>query len=193
MVAGGLFRAAGAPAAAGLLLLLLCVPAQAEPDHERLAPVFEGHPDLVTRTKEAAFEVSLARHENGDLVPAAGFAVAAFYTRWLSLLGAAHFTATLDRRQHYDTRALARFIYPEPIAGIFFYGAAGLTVFFRESEARDSAYSRNFGVVASAGGFVNLGESFRLRLTARDHWLLLPDEGRGHSRFVTLSFVVLYR
>lgn len=159
------------------------------------APVFDGHADLSVRTKEAALEGSATRLGNGEYTLSGGAAVAAFYTPWLSLLGAAHFSPGLFKtHQTYDTRAVARLIYPEPVVGhLFVYTGVGVTVMFYEDPLDSDVYRRSFGLVGALGAFYQLGDKIRLRLEARDHWLVVNGDGMRHNLFATLSFVTLYR
>lgn len=140
------------------------------------------------RTKEVALEGSLTRLGDGRMTLSGGAAVAAFYKPWLSLLGAAQFSpGFFGTHQHYDTRAVARLIYPEPIVGhLFIYTGAGVTVMFLEED--DKRYRRAFGVVGALGAFYQLGEKFRIRLEVRDHFTFTE-----HYLFTTLSLVTLYR
>lgn len=159
------------------------------------APVFEGHADLSTRTKEVALEGSVTRLGDNRWTLSGGAAVGAFYKPWLSLLGGATFSpGFFGARQHYDTRAVARLIYPEPLIGhLFVYGGVGVTVWFLEDPLDSETYRRAFGVVGAIGSFYQLGERFRLRLEVRDHWLLSNGDGMRHNVFGTLSLVTLYR
>jgi hypothetical protein len=158
-------------------------------------PVFEGHADLTTRTKEVALEGSVTRLGDGKVTLSGGAAVGAFYKPWLSLLGAANFSpGFFGARQHYDTRAVARLIYPEPLVGhLYVYGGAGVTVWFYEQPTDSETYKRAFGVVGALGTFYQLGEKFRIRLEVRDHFLLVNADGMRHNVFGTLSLVTLYR
>ncbi|MBI2390309.1 MAG: hypothetical protein HYV09_12035, partial [Deltaproteobacteria bacterium] len=166
--------------------------ARAEPP---AAPVFEGHPDLVTRTKEVSVEGSYSRLGDGRSTVSGGAAVATFYTPWLSLLGGANFSpGFFAARQHYDTRAVVRLVWPEPLVGhLFAYVGGGVNVFFFEDEVDSERYRRAFGAVGAIGVFQQLSGKFRLRLEARDHWLLAGGAGMRHNVFVSLSLVTLYR
>lgn len=157
--------------------------------------MFEGHADLTTRTKEVALEGSVTRLGDGRATLSGGAAVAAFYKPWLSLLGAANFSpGFFGSRQHYDTRAVARLIYPEPLVGhLYVYAGVGLSVWFFEEPRDSERYERAFGVVGALGSFYQLSEKFRLRLEVRDHVLVINAEGMRHNVFGTLSLVTLYR
>ena len=159
------------------------------------APVFEGHADLSVRTKEVALEGSATRLGDGKFALSGGAAVGAFYKPWLSLLGAANFSpGFFGTRQHYDTRAVARLIYPEPVVGhLFVYTGVGVAVMFMEDPVDSDLYRRGFGLVGALGAFYQLGEKFRVRLEARDHWLVVNGDGLRHNVFATLSLVTLYR
>jgi hypothetical protein len=173
----------------GVLLTTQSVHAEEDP------PVFPGHRDLTVRTKEVALEGSYVRLGDGTSTLASGAAVAVFYKPWLSILGAAHFApGFFDTRQTYDTRAVIRLVYPEPIVGhLFLYGGVGGTVLFYENPNDSDAYRRGFGVVGAIGAFYQLFERFRVRVEARDHWLLSNGGPMRHNVFVTLSLVTLYR
>jgi hypothetical protein len=147
------------------------------------------------RTKEVALEGSATRLGDGRGTLSGGAAVGAFYKPWLSLLGAANFSpGFFGARQHYDTRAVARLIYPEPIVGhLFVYTGVGVSVMFMEQEVDSESYRRAFGVVGAIGAFYQLSEKFRVRLEGRDHWMLANGDGMRHNLFATLSFVTLYR
>jgi hypothetical protein len=175
-----------------LALLLLAGNAQAEEDE---APVFPGHRDLTVHTKEVALEGSYVRLGDGSSTLASGAAVAVFYKPWISILGAAHFApGFFDTRQTYDTRALVRLVYPEPVIGhLFLYGGVGGTVLFFEEPNNSSSYQRGFGVIGAIGAFYQLFDRFRVRVEARDHWLLYNGDLMRHNVFVTLSLVTLYR
>lgn len=159
------------------------------------AVVFEGHADLATRTKEVAVEGSVTRLGDGKTTLSGGAAVGAFYKPWLSLLGGANFSpGFLGARQHYDTRAVARFVYPEPVLGhLYVYAGVGVSVWFFESPPESDTYRRAFGVVGALGAFYQLGERFRLRLEVRDHSLVVNGDEMRHNLFGTLSLVTLYR
>lgn len=159
------------------------------------APVFEGHQDLTLRTKEVALEGSVTSLGGGRATLSGGAAVAAFYKPWLSLLGAANFSpGFFGARQHYDTRAVARLIYPEPLVGhLYVYVGAGVSVWFAEEPIDSESFRRAFGFVGALGSFYQLSERFRLRLEVRDHILVVNGEGQRHNLFGTLSFVTLYR
>jgi hypothetical protein len=162
---------------------------------EDTTPVFPGHSDLVVRTKEVALEGSATRLGDGSTTLSGGGAMAAFYKPWLSLLGGATFSPGLFRtRQHYDTRAVARLVWPEPVVGrLFVYGAAGLTVFFYEEPRDGDAFRRALGPVFGAGAFYQISDRIRIRLEGRDHWLFSGGDGMRHNLFGTLSLVTLYR
>ncbi len=181
------------PPLASLVLLVLTASGSAHAADG--TPVFEGHPDLVVRTKEVATEGSFTRLGDGKVTLSGGFAVATFYKPWLSLLGAANFSPGIfGTRQHYDTRAVARLIYPEPIAGhLFVYVGPGVSVLFYEDPVDSETWRRAFGPVLAIGAFVQLFERFRIRLEARDHWMVVRGEGMRHNLFFTLSLVTLYR
>lgn len=181
------------PLALTLGLVLLCATAARADDED--APVFPGHRDLTVRTKEVALEGSYLRLGDGRSTLASGAAVAVFYKPWISILGAAHFApGFFDTRQTYDTRAVVRLVYPEPIVGhLFVYGGFGGTVLFFEEPNDSDRYTRGFGVIGAAGAFYQLLERFRVRLEARDHWILSNGEGIRHNIYVTLSLVSLYR
>lgn len=183
-----------APASVALVLTAFAIstPTRAEP---AAAPVFEGHPELVTRTKEVSVEGSYSRLGDGRSTLSGGAAVATFYTPWLSLLGGANFSpGFFTTRQHYDTRAVVRLVWPEPLVGhLFAYVGGGVNVFFFEEEVDGERYRRAFGAVGAVGVFHQLFGKFRLRLEARDHWLLAGGAGMRHNVFVSLSLVTLYR
>lgn len=158
------------------------------------APVFDGHPMLATYTKEAALEGGAARLGDGRWSLAAGSSLAAFYAPWFSLQGAAHTTLRPGGGpQTYDTRAVARFGTPRPLAGrFFFYAGGGFTVFFVE-QAAGGAFDRGLGPVVDVGAWAQLGDRVRLRLDVRDHWLVFGKTDLAHNLFVGLSLVTLYR
>jgi len=172
-------------------VVLFAAVARADDD----TPVFPGHPDLTVRTKEVALEGSYVRLGDGRSTLASGAAVSTFYKPWISILGAAHFSPGLfDTRQAYDTRAVVRLIYPEPIVGhLFVYGGLGATVLFFEEPNDSDRYKRAFGGVAAVGAFYHLLERFRVRVEVRDHWLMFNGGGMRHNVFATLSLVSLYR
>lgn len=147
------------------------------------------------RTKEVALEGSATRLGDGRATLSGGAAVAAFYKPWLSMLGAANFSpGFFGTRQTYDTRAVLRLIYPEPVVGhLFVYTGAGVAVMFYEDPLDSDVYRRAFGLVGALGAFYQLGERFRVRLEVRDHFLVVNGEGMRHNVFGTLSFVTLYR
>ncbi len=175
------------------VVLASALPGAARADDEK--PVFEGHPALTIRTKEVAVEGSATRLGDGHATLSGGAAVASFYKPWLSLLGGATFSpGLLGARQHYDTRAVARLVWPEPIVGsLFVYAGVGASVFFYESERASNDWRRSFGPVGALGAFAQVADKFRIRLEARDHWLFVRSEGMRHNVFVTLSLVTLYR
>ena len=179
--------------ACAALLLSRAAAAQPPPVDPPKPPIFDGHKDLSIHTKEASAEASFTRLGDGSLTASGGLAVSAFYTPWLSLLGGATFSPGIGgARQTYDTRGVARLIYPEPLLGpVFLYAALGATVFFYED--KPPSYTRSFGLVGGLGAFMNLGERLRLRLEARDHWLLTNGDGMRHNMFFTLAFVTLIR
>lgn len=162
---------------------------------EEELPVFPGHRELSVHTKEVALEGSYARLGDGTSTLASGAAVAVFYKPWISMLGAAHFApGFFNTRQVYDTRAVARLVYPEPIVDhLFVYGGVGATVLFFEEPNDSDRYKRSLGAVAAVGAFYQPFERFRVRVEARDHWMLFNGEGMRHNLFVTLSLVTLYR
>jgi hypothetical protein len=158
-------------------------------------PVFAGHPHLTIRTKEVAFEGSFVRLGDGTSTFATGAAVSTFYKPWLSLLGAAHAApGFFGSRETYDTRAVARLIWPEPFFDrLFLYVGAGATIFFFEDPKDSKTWKRAAGAVAAVGAFVQVADRFRVRLEVRDHFNFLGQDGLPHNVFVTLSLVSLYR
>lgn len=165
--------------------------AEAEPPP---APVFPGHPAVATYTKEIAFDGSLARLGDGAAAAGGGFALGAFYAPWLSVAGAVDGGFYLrDPRQYFDARGVARLGWPKPVGPFFFYAALGVDVFFVERVAGSHAFSEAFGLTGGIGAFANLTDQLRLRLEARDEWLVANADGLDHNLFVTLSFVTLFR
>lgn len=175
-------------------LVLLTTAGSARGDDDE-TPVFPGHRDLTVRTKEVALEGSYVRLGDGRSTLASGGAVSTFYKPWISILGAAHFApGFFDTRQTYDTRAVIRLVYPEPVVGhLFVYAGGGGTVLFFEEPNDSDRYKRGFGVVGAVGAFYHLLDRFRVRIEARDHWLLSNGDGMRHNIYVTLSLVSLYR
>jgi hypothetical protein len=161
-------------------------PAAAE---EPPAPVFRGHPYLTLYTKEVSGDGAVARLSDGRVALVGGSSMAAFYTRWFSILGGAQGGyAPASKRQTYDTRAVFRFVWPEPLLGrVFLFGGVGMTVFFAETPERDGAFRRGLGPLAAAGAWVQLSSTFRLRAEVRDQWLLAGET--GHNLFGGLSLV----
>jgi hypothetical protein len=173
------------------LLLALLGGRTAAADEPPPPPVFKGHPYLTLYTKEVSLDGSAVRMGDGRFALAGGSSMAAFYTRWFSILGGAQggFDPS-SKRQTYDTRAVFRFVWPEPLLGrVFLYGGVGMTVFFFEAEARSDSFRRGLGPVAAAGAWVQLGDRFRLRAEVRDQWLVLGDTTLPHNVFGTLSLV----
>lgn len=158
---------------------------------EAPAPVFQGHPYLTLYTKEVSGEGSAVRLGNGRFAVAGGSSMAAFYTRWFSILGGAQGSYELKSgRQVYDTRAVLRFIWPEPLLGrVFFYGGVGMTVFFFEEQAKSSQFVRGLGPIAAGGFWVQLSDKFRLRAEVRDHWLVFGQTDLTHNVYGTLALV----
>jgi hypothetical protein len=167
-------------------LLAVSHPAAAE---EPPAPVFRGHPYLTLYTKEVSGDAAVARLSGGRMAFVGGSSMAAFYTRWFSILGGAQGGyAPASKRQTYDTRAVFRFLWPEPLLGrVFLFGGVGMTVFFAETPERDGAFRRGLGPLAAAGAWVQLTGTFRLRAEVRDQWLLAGET--GHNLFGGLSLV----
>ena len=175
------------------VLLVSSAAGTAHADEE--PPVFPGHRDLTVHTKEVALEGSYVRLGDGTSTLASGAAVSVFYKPWISILGAAHFApGFFDTRQTYDTRALVRLVYPEPVVGhLFVYGGVGATVLFFEEPNDSDRYKRGFGAIGAVGAFYQVLERFRVRVEARDHWILVNGDDMRHNVFVTLSLVTLYR
>lgn len=172
-------------AAIGLVSFVVgCTPA-------REGPVFPGNPMLTTYTKEIALEGTAIAFGNGSTATGAGAAVSAFYRPWLGFLGGATFS--VGKRKHYDTRAMARLVWPEPILGaIFPYATAGATVFFPETAQHSNEYDRQFGLVFGAGAFVQVSRQTRVRFEARDAWLPGSHDMQQNG-MLTLSLVYLAR
>lgn len=159
------------------------------------APVFPGHPWLSTYTKEVSLDGSAARLGDGKWVAAGGSSMAAFYTPWLSIQGAAQGALGLGGgRQTYDTRALLRFIWPQPVLSrLFFYGGIGVTVFFFEQTAQSDVFRRGLGPVGAVGVWAQLTDRMRLRAEVRDQWLVFGQTDLTHNVFATLSLATQYR
>ncbi len=154
-------------------------------------PIYPGHPMLATYTKEVALEGSAVAFGDGQRATALGAAVSAFYRPWLGFLGGASFS--IGKRNHYDTRAMVRLVWPEPLLGrVFPYASAGATVFFPETAAGSSVYDRHLGVVFGGGFFVQVSRQTRVRFEMRDAWL--PDgKALEHNGFLTLALVYTAR
>jgi hypothetical protein len=145
---------------------------------------------LTTYTKELAFEGSAIAYGDGQRTTGLGAAVSAFYKPWLGFLGGATFG--LEKRKHYDTRAMVRLIWPEPLLGcVFPYASAGATVFFPQN-ADMKSYDRHLGAVFGGGVFVQITKQTRVRFEIRDAWL--PDgKELEHNGFLTLGLVYTAR
>ncbi|MCS6901491.1 MAG: hypothetical protein RMJ98_17830 [Myxococcales bacterium] len=156
--------------AAFLLPFVLLGVSRTASAEELPAPVFPGHPYLTLSTKEVSGDGSVAWLSGGQVAFGVGSSMAAFYAPWFSILGGAqggYVPGT--KRQTYDTRAVLRFVWPEPLRGrVFVYGGVGMTVFFVEGLERDGAFRRGLGPLAAAGAWVQLTEKFRLRAEVRD-------------------------
>ena len=155
------------------------------------APVFAGHPYLTLYTKEVSLDGSAVRLGNGKMALAVGSSMAAFYSRWFSIQGAAQGTFEPGSgRQTYDTRAVLRFVWPEPFLGrIFVFGGVGTTVFLQEREPESGLFERGLGPILAAGVWGQLSEKIRLRAEVRDHWIVLGQLTASHNVYGTISLV----
>ncbi|MCU0656088.1 MAG: hypothetical protein MUF64_12800 [Polyangiaceae bacterium] len=171
-----------------VVTLLLGAPREAAAEDEP-APLFPGHRYLSVYTKEVSGEGSVVRLGNGRLGFSGGSSMAAFYRPWLSIQGSAQgvFEAR-SGRQSYDTRAVLRLIWPEPLLGrLFLFAGVGGSVFFFEEEARSGRFVRGLGPVLAGGLWVQLTDRLRLRAEVRDHWLIFGQTELTHNVFATVS------